>query len=332
MFLKPLKIKNLVIDPPLFCAPMAGITHSAFRRLASDFGSYGALFTEMLSGRALLHERIGGTPFTKKRACEGVVWYQLALNGEEDIPVIIDRLKTITPAAIDINAACPAPEILPQGLGAALFRDLNRFTKTISSVRRCWDGPLTVKCRLGDESPHWRESLKERFKIMEAEGVDGVILHPRFFSEKLKRKARWELFDWATSETSLPVIANGDMVSVKQIEDSRSMLSSVAGLMVGRMSIVKPWIFSEIAGKPVAVDFVSVWSSLYDYILEDFSREKALGRIKEYSKYFAQNFLFGHEMYRKIQTACSLEILRENAMRFLESDPKTTGYPTVLGL
>lgn len=61
-------LKNSPILPPLLCAPMAGLTHSAFRRLLSDFGGYGALFTEMLSARAVLVEDLHHSPFTKKES------------------------------------------------------------------------------------------------------------------------------------------------------------------------------------------------------------------------------------------------------------------------
>ncbi len=166
MDLPPLCLKNLVIRPPLFLAPMAGVTHSAFRRLVSDFGGHGALFTEMLSGKALLHEKIGATPFTKKRPSEGVVWYQLALSGEEDIPQIIEKLKEVSPAALDVNAACPAPEVLPRGYGASLFRDAARFERVLKTVRRCWDGALTLKCRIGDDNDKWRETFRDRMKTM----------------------------------------------------------------------------------------------------------------------------------------------------------------------
>jgi hypothetical protein len=74
------------------------------------------------------------------------------------------------------------------------------------------------------------------------------------------------------------------------------------------------------------------WSSLYRYVLEDFPLEKAIGRIKEFSKYFAQNFLFGHEFYRGIQGPTSIETIYANALRFLEADPKVTKYAEVRGL
>jgi tRNA-dihydrouridine synthase len=332
MYPNPLVLKNLTIDPPLFCAPMAGVTHSAFRRLVAGFGGYGALFTEMLSGKALLHEKIGATPFTKKRDCEGIVWFQLALSGEEDIAAIIDALQAARPSALDINAACPAPEILPRGYGAALFRDRARFTQAIVSVRRPWKGVLTVKCRLGDDEPGWQEKLVERLKIMEDEGVDAVFVHPRFFNEKLKRRARWELFEWIASITTLPVIGNGDIVSAQQVRDQSSSLNHVAGLMAGRMAIVKPWIFSEITGNCAAIDYAHVWKNLFSYVVDDFPPEKAIGRIKEFTKYFAQNFMFGHEFYRAVQTASSLEMIGEKALGFLEAKPALTNYPTVAGL
>ena len=70
------------IAPALFLAPMAGVTNSAFRRLLADFGGYGALFTEMLSASAFLQDKTDESPFTKRRACEGQVIYQLRIfNG-----------------------------------------------------------------------------------------------------------------------------------------------------------------------------------------------------------------------------------------------------------
>ena len=311
---------------------MAGVTHSAFRRLVSDFGGYGALFTEMLSGKALLHEKIGATSFTKKRPREGVVWYQVALSGEEDIPRIIEKLKAASPAALDVNAACPAPEVLPQGYGASLFRDAARFERVLKTVRGCWDGALTVKCRIGDDNETWRETFCDRIKTCEDNGIDAVIVHPRYFNEKLKHKARWKLFEWICGKTSLPVIANGDIDGADAITAHSALFAPVRGIMIGRIAVVKPWIFRDF-GKPAApVDCTAVWEAFYGYVLEDFPKEKAIGRLKEFTKYFAQNFLFGHELASRVQSAQSLEILHERAMGFLSSNPTISQRPSVAGL
>ena len=114
--------KNLSVDgktfaPALFLAPMAGVTHSAFRRLVSDFGGYGALTTEMLSSTAFLRENPAVSPFSRRRVCEGSVVYQLRTSGEDILEAAIVKLQEQNPSAIDINLGCPAPEIQKQASG-----------------------------------------------------------------------------------------------------------------------------------------------------------------------------------------------------------------------
>jgi tRNA-dihydrouridine synthase B len=332
MKLQPLILRNVTITRPLFCAPMAGITHSAFRRLVADFGGYGALFTEMLPGKALMNEKAGLVPFTKRRECEGLVWYQLALNGEEDISLVVDKLSAVAPAALDVNAACPAPEIIPRGYGAALFRDTIRLQKVLTALRSRWDGVLTVKCRIGDDTTDWKESFCKRIKIIEDAGVDAITVHPRYFNEKLRKKARWSIFDWVTSQTSLPVIANGDLSTQQDIESVAAVAPKVCGFMIGRMAVAQPWIFAQLSGNDVVIDYLSVWTTMYRYILEDFSEQKALGRLKEFTKYFAQNFLFGHVLKTNVNNALTVKSAYDVATEFLLKDPITSLNPSVTGL
>ncbi|MBN2037915.1 MAG: tRNA-dihydrouridine synthase family protein, partial [Chitinispirillaceae bacterium] len=143
-----LTLRDRTVSPPLLCAPMAGITHSAFRRLVAGFGGYGALCTEMLSTRAVCSENNDVSPFTKKRACEGGVVYQLRATEPEEIPRAVIKLKNLQPFAIDINLGCPAPEVKRRGGGIELFDDRERLARVLGRARASWDGPLTVKCRL----------------------------------------------------------------------------------------------------------------------------------------------------------------------------------------
>ena len=339
MSMLPLSLKHLVVSPPLFCAPMAGVTHSAFRRLVAGFGGYGALFTEMLSGKAVLHEKVGETPFTKRRPKEGTVWYQLALNGSENIAAIIDRLKIVSPAALDLNAGCPAPEMERIGTGVALFEDLPRFERTLALLRKEWDGVLTVKCRLWKTEQKWQEEFLIRLKIIEDCGADAVIVHPRFFNEKLKRKARWDYFPWICHQTKLPVIANGDIGSYRDIEQNADAFAAVKGIMVGRQAVVRPWLLREMSSRlsgkaepPLAVDYAEVFKRYFGYVNEDFPPQKAIGRLKEFTKYYACNFSFGHQLTTAVQNAQSLEVLYDEAMKFLKADPKTVEKPSVVGL
>jgi len=330
--LPDLTLRSVRVSPALFLAPMAGVTHAPFRRLVSDFGGHGALFTEMLSARSLLHEDLHNSPFVKRRVQEGSVWYQLLLNGEEDLPAIIDRLKAIEPFALDINLACPAPEILKRASGAALFRDQERLARVLSTVRHCWPGILSVKCRIGDNKPDWQETLARRLKAFEAHGIDAIFMHPRFFDEKLKRRARWEALPWVTAQTSIPVIGNGDVLSVGDVAKSLTTAPGVRGIMLGRIAAVQPWIFATAAGKPPTVDYAEVWTRLLDYLHEDFASTKVLGRIKEFTAYYARNFFFGHQLFAGVQSAETLDIARIRAVEFLSRNPQTVITPTVAGV
>ncbi len=334
-----LSLKNITVSPPLFSAPLAGVTHSAFRRLVSDFGGYGAMFTEMLSGKALLHEKVGESPFTKKRNSEGLVWYQLALNGTEDIEKGLEKLEQVGPAAIDLNAGCPAPEMEKIGTGVSLFADLDRLKTVVTRLRKAWSGVLTVKCRLWKNDQNWKQEFATRIKIIEDCGVDAVTVHPRFFDEKLKRKARWEFFPWVCEQTKMPVIANGDIRGPQDIFENAEWFYGVSGIMIGRQAVVRPWMFNEFAplfNMPektvVNVDYAGIWQRYYEYVTEDFRPEKAIGRLKEFTKYYSCNFFFGQQLKSMAQSALTLETLHEKVTGFLKTNPRVAANPAVSGL
>ena len=183
----PLTLRGVTFDPPLFCAPMAEISHSAFRRLVADFGGYGALFTEMLSAKMLLKEDMTHSPWTKRRPQEGRVIYQLLVVDTLRLPEILERLAVLAPDGLDLNGACPAPTIRAMGGGADLFENPDRLRDILRALRRHFAGPLTVKIRLGRETEGWRERLGERLRLLRDEGVDGLTLHPRFAGEEIGR-------------------------------------------------------------------------------------------------------------------------------------------------
>jgi tRNA-dihydrouridine synthase len=311
------------IAPALFLAPMAGITNSAFRRLLSDFGGYGALTTEMLSATAFLHENPAQSAFSKRRECEGLVIYQLRTSGEERLEEAIVKLAEQSPAAIDLNLGCPAPEIQKQASGAALFRDFDRLRQVLTRIRACYQGTLTVKCRLGDDPANWQQPFLERLRLFEDFNVHAISVHPRFSKEKLKRRARWSEFPWIAAQTKIPIIGNGDVCSLQDIRSNREYFNPLAGLMLGRIAAQKPWIFREFSEQPpMPISHREIWDRLYGYTLEDLPPEKAIGRLKEFTSYFSKNFFFGHELFKGSLKARNTIEIREAAMRFFDSDPQ----------
>ncbi|MDR3673522.1 MAG: tRNA-dihydrouridine synthase family protein [Holophaga sp.] len=318
-----IRINGRTIAPALFLAPMAGVTNSAFRRLLADFGGYGALFTEMLSASAFLHEDPAESPFTRRRDCEGPVFYQFRISSDEDIGALFRKLPMVDSCAVDLNLGCPAPRIQAQASGCALYRNYDQLASVLQRIRQHYSGTLTVKTRLGDDPEHWREPFLERLRLFEDCGVNAITVHPRFSGEKLKRRARWHEFPWIAAHTRLPVIGNGDICCPEDIQANLPCFEPLAGIMLGRIAAVKPWIFREFAGLPaLPVDYLEVWNRIYRYTLEDMAPERAFGRLKEFTFYFAKNFFFGHEMFKSIQKARTPAEVQDAAARFLEAGPR----------
>lgn len=330
--LKPLVLKGVAFDPPLFLAPMANLTHSALRRLMSDYGGYGAVFTEMLSARMILHENFQHSPWVKRRPQEGKVVYQLLVTDTHKLPEIIARLSDLEPDGLDLNCSCGAPTILQQRGGAALFEDAERMGAVVRILRRCFPGPLTVKIRLGRQGDDWHSRLMERIRLLEGEGVDALILHPRFLEEKFKRLARHELYADIASGTRLPLIANGDISGLDYANSRAAQFACVSGLMIGRRAIAQPWLFGRWHNPDLAVDHGEVVRRLCGYLAEDFSPDHAMRRLKVWTPYFACNFAFGHTLFKSVQQAPDWDSAVKRLLDFLATDPERLDPISVDGL
>lgn len=317
-------LRGVDFDPPLFSAPMAGITHSAFRRLLADFGGYGALYTEMLASKCILQEDEVQSPWLKRRPAEGKVIYQLLMADDARLPEIGARLRRLRPDAVDLNLACDAPPVQKSGGGANLFGDMDRMRAILRGLRAQFEGPLLVKIRLGQESDGWRERLRQRLRMFEDEGVDAVVVHTRYFREKLGRPARPWLYAELAEQTRLPIIANGDMHCHDFGARDTGPLSAVRGLMVGRMLVACPWLLGQRSNPNLSVDRVAIWNRYCDYLLEDFVPDIALKRLKIFTPYFARNFFFGHTLFTGIQNAADFATARARAQAFFEQAPRLT--------
>ena len=110
--------------------------------------------------------------------------------------------------------------------------------------------------------------------------------------------------------------------------------------MLGRGAVTRPWLFAEIArelcGSDIAAPNLSLpelYARFVDLLIAHFKPERRLGRLKEFTHYFAGNYQFGHHLAIKVQTSQSVEEARERAEKFFEqarigADPQT-GIQTV---
>jgi tRNA-dihydrouridine synthase len=340
-----LRIGNLTISPPLALAPMVGLSHSALRTLTLRLGGVGLLFTEMLSVTRLPQENASVSPFLVRYPEERPLFYQLFVAPGQDVVPAVERLHQLDAQGIDLNLGCPAPNLRKQGAGCFLTDDPEQVRDLVARLRRLTGLPVSAKIRLGAGLDEGR--LLDFCRMLEGEGVDLLSVHGRLHGEKFCRRPRWDWIGKVKSALRIPVLANGGIFSVEDAERCLE-LSGADGLMLGRGAVTRPWLFADIAAKvyglPVAptplVPYSSISCSFYKKLscerhlsrssglgyeeiyfqfvdlLARFRPERRLGRLKQFTHYYGQNFTFGHHLAIAVQTSGSVEQAVERAHHF----------------
>lgn len=313
-------VGNLTVSPPLALAPMVGLSHSALRTLALELGGLGLLFTEMLSVGRLPQENAVVSPFLLRYPEEQPLFYQLFVSPGQDVGPAVDRLHQLDAQGVDLNLGCPAPNLRKQGAGCALANDPEQVRQMVAMLKRATGLPLSAKIRLGATLNE--EGLLDFCRMLEGEGVDLLSVHGRLHGEKFCRRPRWDWIGRVKSALKIPVLANGGIFSV---DDARRCLeiSGADGLMIGRGAVCRPWLFAEIAreiyGLPCPPPSLSLADIYFRFVhlLERFRPERRLGRLKQFTHYYGQNFTFGHHLAIAVQTSVSVDQAVERAGEFL---------------
>ncbi len=301
------RIGTIRVNSPLILAPMAGISHLPFRRLVRMYGAPGMVFTEMLSARALPGENFDWPGYGQCDDGEHPISYQIFTSDPEEAEIATRKLCEGPADIVDLNLACPAPEIAKKRkAGAHLLNDLATVNRILQAMKAVATVPVTVKIRLGKKAD--RGFLGELAGVLIENKIDAVAIHPRLTGEKLKRVPRWQYIGYMKELMSVPVIGNGD---VKTREDCLRMFSETGcdGVMIGRAAVQKPWVFSSIAGKSteIASEFLlRVYMDAVRLFSGYFKETVFLGRLKEFTWYFSRNMKFGHHFASLIQNANSL--------------------------
>jgi nifR3 family TIM-barrel protein len=145
---------------------------------------------------------------------------------------------------IDINMGCPAKKVTGGYSGSALMRDLDHAATLINATVKATDRPVTLKMRLGwDDRTINAADLARR---AEGLGVRMITVHGRTRCQFYSGTADWDAIRAVKDAVRIPVIANGDLVSVADLP--RMLAASGAdGVMIGRGACGAPWLPGMIA-------------------------------------------------------------------------------------
>jgi len=236
---------------PLLPAPMCGYTDRPFRDLLRPLGGC-LVYTEMYSSEALVR----GDP---------KAWRLMDYFGEEPpvaVQIFGSRPNLLAESArivarygaavVDLNMGCPAKKITVGGCGAALAQNFPNAKAAVRAIRKAIpDMPFTVKIR-------WQPGGRalEIARMCEGEGVNAIAMHARTREQAYTGQAHWPwIAELKQAVTSIPVIGNGD---IKSVDDVERMFAETGcdAVMIGRAFFGNPWLMRDFlehraTGRPI---------------------------------------------------------------------------------
>lgn len=237
------KIGNVNIDNQVVLAPMAGITDSAFRRIAKSMGC-GLLSTEMVSDKAIMYENTRTKEMLYMTECERPISQQIFGAEVESFKIAAEYIcKNMKPDIIDINVGCPVPKVAERSkAGSALLKNPQKIGDIVEAVVDTVDVPVTAKIRSG-----WDNSCINALEvsgIIEDAGASAITVHPRTREQRYGEKADWSIIKDVKDSLSIPVIGNGDIFTCY---DAKRMIDETHcdAIMLGRGAIGNPWLIRQ---------------------------------------------------------------------------------------
>ncbi|MDG6259744.1 tRNA dihydrouridine synthase DusB [Glaesserella parasuis] len=237
-----MRIGQYEIKNRIFLAPMAGITDQPFRRLCSQLGA-GLTFSEMMS----TNPDVWHTEKSKLRLSHhheiGINAVQIAGSDPTEMAEAAKINVAYGAEIIDINMGCPAKKVNKKMAGSALLREPDLVARILDAVVNAVDVPVTLKIRTGWD-PENRNCL-EIANIAEQAGISALTIHGRTRSCLFEGEAEYDSIKAVKQAVSIPIIANGDITSAEKAKRVLDYTQADA-VMIGRGSLGRPWLFSEI--------------------------------------------------------------------------------------
>ena len=231
-------------ERPVLLAPMEDVTDIAFRLMCKRFGA-DMVYTEFVSADALIRN-VSKTQ-QKLNVSDEERPVAIQIYGKEVGPMVeaAQICEEAHPDVLDINFGCPVKKVAGKGAGAGMLRNIPLMLEITREVVKAVKLPVTVKTRLGWDADH--RIIVELAEQLQDCGIAALSIHGRTRAQMYTGEADWTLIRSVKQNPrmTIPIIGNGDVVTA---EDCRRRFdeTGVDGVMIGRGSIGRPWIFREV--------------------------------------------------------------------------------------
>ena len=297
-----------IFKTPIFLAPMAGVTDSAFRIIVRElvdvpYRKNLLMFSEMVSCNGIHYRNEKTLEMLQTSAGERPVAIQLFGSNPEICAEAAKYVEELgTAAVIDFNCGCPAPKIVKNGEGSALMQNPQLVEKILSAIRKAVKIPFSIKIRLGYD---------ENINAVEIAKIDFIAVHGRTRPQFYSGAANWYEIAKVKAAVKIPVIANGDVKNFETL-DKILEITNADGVMIGRAAQGNPFIIGallkyfltgEKVQPPNLSERVEVMKRHFEKLIEFKGENVAIREMRAHAAWYTKGLTGGAEFRKNFNCA-----------------------------
>jgi tRNA-dihydrouridine synthase C len=241
---------------------MEGVGDRTFRRAISTIGGFDEAVRDFLRVPRNAHVKSLAKQYDPHELAPMPLAAQVMGSDIDLVAEMGYELEQRGAKRIDLNCGCPSNTVTGRGAGSSLLKEPNFLYEVAAALVKAVKIPVTLKMRSGfDDTTLFEDNIL----AAEASGVKYITLHPRTKKDGYGPPARWDLIARAKSMLKIPLVGNGDILSV---EDALRMLKTTNcdALMIGRGCVINPFIFHQIRAHFEGKNYFPCWMNLENFV------------------------------------------------------------------
>lgn len=305
----------------IYFAPMQGVTDSIFRQVHHrHFSGATKYFIPFVSpGASLSFTRRERFELSPVQNADIYAVPQILCSDPDRFNAVALMLRDSGYPEVNLNLGCPSSTVTAKGRGSGLLKYPDRLKRLLDGIFSAGVMPVSVKTRIGYESPEeWEKLIRlyEQYPLLE------LIVHPRTRQELYGGSPHREI----CLQIARPYIFNGDLFTRHDAASVFTALPHLQGVMLGRGLAANPALAREISGgnRLTAEELLSFHDDLYTEYLRYWPESTVVGRMHLIMKYLSGCFDLTETVRKKMKKASDIRAYNENVHRlFSECTFKT---------